>query len=616
MSLLRDLLEARSAHVVDLDAGSGADRPVDVRVLVRTDDSGTMQLVEWIGGGHRRLTDLREPVTGRYVPGRRAAVIAVDEGGNEQHQLHLLDLDRDDVLTDLADARPVAVDPAVKHVLGGVSRDGHLVSYSCNRRNGVDLDVWVHDLRTGEDRCVHEGGYCEPHGFSPDGRWVSFSVSRERPLDNDVVLVDLTTGQERLALRHDDAAVVGRPQWLDDRTYLVSSNAGRDLQALWRCTVDGDGTAAGDAKVVLERDWDVDCVVSGDGSTLLLVSNVDGATTCELFDAPTLDPLGELELPGEGVVAFSHYYDEPTLGGDGRWVALTFSSARQPATAYLAEVRTGALTLLAGEPAPVDPARLVEPRRHRVPSFDGEQIPVILFPPARPGDGPAPAVVVIHGGPEGQSMLVFNPIVQALADAGLAVVVPNVRGSTGYGKRYYGLDDTTKRLDSVRDLAALHAWLPQAGIDPARAALWGGSYGGYMVLAGVAFQPELWAAGVDIVGISDLVTFLERTSAYRRAAREREYGSLERDREFLASASPLRRVDDIRAPLLVIHGANDPRVPVSEARQLVESLAARGIETELLVYDDEGHGLAKLANRLDAYPRAIAFLDRVMGAQR
>ena len=147
-----------------------------------------------------------------------------------------------------------------------------------------------------------------------------------------------------------------------------------------------------------------------------------------------------------------------------------------------------------------------------------------------------------------------------------------------------------------------------------RAALWGGSYGGYMVLAGVAFSPELWAAGVDIVGISDLVTFLQNTSDYRRAHREREYGSLQHDRAFLEAASPMRRVDEIRAPLFVIHGRNDPRVPVSEAEQLVARLRERGIRCELRIYEDEGHGLARLANRLDAYPAAVAFLQDVLGS--
>jgi dipeptidyl aminopeptidase/acylaminoacyl peptidase len=192
------------------------------------------------------------------------------------------------------------------------------------------------------------------------------------------------------------------------------------------------------------------------------------------------------------------------------------------------------------------------------------------------------------------------------------VVVPNVRGSTGYGKRYASLDDTTRRLDSVRDLQSIHRALESLGFDSGRAALWGGSYGGYMTLAGLAFQPELWAAGIDIVGISNLVTFLEHTSEYRRAHREREYGSLTDHREFLTEASPLTHVEAIRAPLFVIHGRNDPRVPLGEAEQLVASLETRGVRCELRIYDDEGHGLARLPNQLDAYPRAIDFLDEVL----
>jgi dipeptidyl aminopeptidase/acylaminoacyl peptidase len=216
----------------------------------------------------------------------------------------------------------------------------------------------------------------------------------------------------------------------------------------------------------------------------------------------------------------------------------------------------------------------------------------------------------VHGGPEGQARQNFSGYVQILAAAGHTVLVPNVRGSTGYGKRWYSADDKHRRLDSVADLAALHAWLPQLGLDQSRAALWGGSYGGYMVLAGLAFQPALWAAGVDIVGIASLVTFLERTSAYRRAYREREYGTLADDREFLRSVSPLTRVEDIAAPLFIIHGANDPRVPLSEAEQIHAALRSRGGECELLVYGDEGHGLARRANRVDAIPRALEFLAR------
>jgi dipeptidyl aminopeptidase/acylaminoacyl peptidase len=249
---------------------------------------------------------------------------------------------------------------------------------------------------------------------------------------------------------------------------------------------------------------------------------------------------------------------------------------------------------------------LRQPTSHRLPSFDGEQIPVFVHRPADGGDGSA--VLWVHGGPEGQAGLTWNPIVAGLVDQGHTVIVPNVRGSAGYGKRWYSLDDKHLRLDSVKDLAAIHAWLPSIDVDQNRVALWGGSYGGYMVLAGLAFQPSLWAAGVDIVGIASLVTFLANTSPYRRVAREREYGVLAEDRDFLEQASPLSRVADIRAPLFVIHGANDPRVPLSEAEQIAAALAKRDVPCQLLVYPDEGHGLAKRKNKLDAYPQAFAFL--------
>jgi dipeptidyl aminopeptidase/acylaminoacyl peptidase len=224
-------------------------------------------------------------------------------------------------------------------------------------------------------------------------------------------------------------------------------------------------------------------------------------------------------------------------------------------------------------------------------------------------------VVVIHGGPESQYRPSFAPVTQYLVAHGFAVVAPNVRGSTGYGRRYQHLDDVEKRLDSVADLAALHDWLAtQPDLDESRAALYGGSYGGYMTLAGLAMQPERWAAGVDIVGMSNLVTFLENTADWRRAFREREYGSLEHDRELLLEASPITHVEDLRAPLFIVHGANDPRVPLSEAEQIHEVLTGQGVRCELLVYDDEGHGLSKLPNRLDAYPRIAAFLHDVLDA--
>ena len=274
------------------------------------------------------------------------------------------------------------------------------------------------------------------------------------------------------------------------------------------------------------------------------------------------------------------------------------------------DIAEGTVHKLTESAGPLAGERLVTPTAHRVPTPDDERVPCFAYSPPEPTGS---SVLIIHGGPEGQSVRTFSPIAQALAAQGHTVLVPNVRGSTGYGKRWYSADDARERLVSVRDLAAVHDWLGTLGLDPARAALWGGSYGGYMVLAGLAFQPQRWAAGVDIVGISSLLTFLENTSPYRRAHREREYGSLAADADFLREASPLTHVDEISAPLFVIHGANDPRVPLSEAEQVAAAVRDKGVECDLLVYDDEGHGLAKRGNRLDAYPRAMEFLRRHLG---
>jgi dipeptidyl aminopeptidase/acylaminoacyl peptidase len=205
------------------------------------------------------------------------------------------------------------------------------------------------------------------------------------------------------------------------------------------------------------------------------------------------------------------------------------------------------------------------------------------------------------------------PFAQHLLSRGYAVAAPNVRGSTGYGKRYEHLDDVHLRLDSVRDLASLHDWLgSRPRIDATRAVLYGRSYGGYMVLAGLAFQPERWAAGIEMVGISNFVTFLENTAPHRRAVREREYGTLEADREFLLQASPITHVDRVRAPLFIQHGANDPRVPLGETQQIHRVLTEKDVRCDLLVHEDEGHAIGKLENRIETFERAVRFLEETV----
>jgi dipeptidyl aminopeptidase/acylaminoacyl peptidase len=586
---LGDLLEARVAVPADLSADGET-------VLVSSNLSGTMQLYRMssAGGLLERLTDLDEPVAGKFVPGGERVLLQMDEAGNERAQLYLLDPG--------GEPEPLVHDPRFMHTNPHFSRDGRLLAFASNRRDGVDFDVYVHDLESGEERAAHgHSGWCDPAGFSPDGRTLAVVQHTLRSGDNELKLVDLESGEWVEVAPHDDEAYVGPPAWLaDGRSFLFATSAGRDTIAIGRHDLD-----AGTWEVVLESPWDLAPVVDDSGSQLLVHENEDGYSRLELRDPRTLELRHEVPLPGRGVVT------DTVFSRDGSLLAFHFSSPLEPGDIWLHETATGVTRRLTTSPSEVPRSHLVEPELHRFESFDGESVPVYLY--EAEDNYPVPVVIWIHGGPESQLRPTWNALHQYFIARGFAVAAPNVRGSTGYGKRYEHLDDVEKRLDSVRDLAALHDWLEKRrGIDASRAVLFGGSYGGYMVLAGLAFHAERWAAGVDIVGISSLVTFLENTSAYRRAFREREYGSLERDRELLASISPISRVDEIRAPLFIIHGANDPRVPLSEAEQLHRELTARGVPSELLVYEDEGHGLGKLKNRLDAYPRAAAFLESVL----
>ncbi len=602
-----ELLETRSSFLADVEPVGEGGEP---RLLIRFDLTGTMQLYELTPGSEPvAKSALPDPVSeARYVPGRRAAVVAVDRGGDERHQLYLLDLERDAPSGARAELTALTADDRFVHRLAGISPDGTTVAFVSNRRNGVDFDLWLADLAGGADRLLYAGGgWCQPAGgFSPDGRTVALARPGARPLDADLLLVDVESGAVTLPLPHpDEAAEVGAPAWVGAGRFFVAHNIGRDFTAVAGATAAG----AGAVLVRTGEDADADVVASADGSTLVVLENRNGTDRLSWRDAAGT-VLEEVPLPEAGVVR-SHLIAPPRLAADGSRLYFTLSSPRLAGDVFVHVRGAESVKRLTRSPAPLPAEALALPEAATITSFDGERLPLHCYRPAA-HDGPPPVVVLIHGGPESQSLLSFNPVIQGLVGAGYAVVVPNVRGSTGYGKRYAGLDDTTRRLDAVRDLAAVHAYLAPAGLDASRAALWGGSYGGYMVLAGLAFQPELWAAGVDIVGISDLVTFLENTSDYRRAHREREYGSLSSDRAFLEAASPLRHVEEIRAPLFVIHGRNDPRVPVGEAEQIAASLRARGVACELVIYEDEGHGLARLHNRLDAYPRAAAFLDEVL----
>lgn len=580
------------------------------RVLAGSDEAGSVQLVELSDGVATPLTALPGAVGGRYLPGDRTVVVQHDDSGDERGQLSMLRLDRPRTApATLDDLEPLVHDPAHVHRLLDVL-PGRVV-YATNRRNGVDFDVLIRSVLTGEEQVLYDGGgMVMDVAVSPDSRFVAITLPAERALSDRIVLVNTMpeTPDERCTALTDPAehARYLHACWQPDASALVvSTNSGRDRTGIARL----DPRTGELEWLVTSEEHDLTGELSPDGDALLVRTHDNGVMRLGLHDAATGEPRRPLELPAEGWC--SSPLPPPAWSPDSRFVAISFNSPTVPGDVLLADAESGRVRALTDSSAQLTGAVLVEPTTHLVPAPDGARIPCFVYRPENPDPALAgSAVLIIHGGPEGQSVRSFNPIVQALVAQGHTVLVPNVRGSVGYGKRWYSADDVRKRFDSIHDLAALHDWLPELGVDPRRAALWGGSYGGYMVLAGLAFQPERWAAGVDIVGISSLVTFLENTAPYRRAHREREYGSLRADADFLHAASPLTRAGAISAPLFVIHGANDPRVPLSEAEQLAEAVRGKGVECELLVYPDEGHGLAKRVNRLDAYPRAVAFLSR------
>ena len=617
------LLNVRQYVSFDLDSSG--------RVLAGSDDSGSMQLIEIRPDGSvTRLTALPGACSGRYLPGQRAVIVSHDEGGNERHQLSTLSIPppagRPAQLDSL---EPLVHDPRSIHLLADVT--DRQVCYFTNRRNGVAFDPVIRDLADGTERTLRLGDHMFGEAaMSPDGRWLALTVfSPVTANAAHVVLVDLTApaGQEQqAAITPADAPAINHAlAWSpgSDALYF-SSNCDREFTAVAR----HDLATGRLTWLTAGQEADLTGWPAPDGSVMLIERNDDGTSALALHETATGERLCDLPLPAPGSLGRA----EPVWAPDSGAIALTVSGASMPSDVLLAVRQRGGPaaspsggrrqewsgpTLLTRSAARLGGEPTASPERHQVRAEDGELIPCLVYRPAAPASGDrlrGSAVVHVHGGPESQARDDFRIEVQALAAAGHTVLVPNVRGSTGYGKRWYSADDGRRRLDSVADLAALHAYLPQLGVDQARAALMGGSYGGYMVLAGLAFQPALWAAAVDVVGIASLVTFLENTSAYRRAYREREYGTLADDREFLTAASPLTRIDDITAPLFIIHGANDPRVPLSEAEQLHAGLLSRGVECELVVYQDEGHGLAKRGNRTDALQKAFAFLARHLAA--
>jgi dipeptidyl aminopeptidase/acylaminoacyl peptidase len=549
-----------------------------------------------------QLTFLGERVTGAsYSPTADVLLLSADVGGNERTQLYSLSADGSACIALTTQSETI-------YQFGGWSPDGTRITYSSNERDGRYFDVYERTLATGEARRIlQHDGTNHPVGYSPDGRYVL--VSREESnVRNQLLLLDTLTGDIRTLTPEvgEEQAQHEFPSWSADRRglYLLSNRGRQFLSLAWL------DLATTEMTYLRDEPWDAEFLaLTRDGTRMALVFNEDGYSRLQLFDVST-GWEARLELPVPALPAGVIYGAK--WSEDGTRLAITLYSPDDAPDIWVWDVQEQVLwratrSALGGIPR----ESFVKPSMVRYPTFDGRQIPAFLYVPRDGQQHALPVVINVHGGPEGQSRPEFDPVIQYLVARGYAVLEPNVRGSTGYGYEYQSLDDVRLRMDSVADLQYAVFWLRESGIaDPKRIVVMGGSYGGFMVLSAITTYPDLWAAAVDIVGIANFVTFLENTGPWRRKLREAEYGSLERDREFLQQISPIHQVDRMLAPLFVVHGANDPRVPVGEAEQIVSALRLRKVPVEYLRFEDEGHGLAKRANRLVAYPAIARFLDQ------
>jgi dipeptidyl aminopeptidase/acylaminoacyl peptidase len=558
-------------------------------LLIGTRFANTVQVhrVKTPGGAREQLTFFDEPITSIAVNPKRASfVFGKDIGGSEFWQLFGFDLATRGIKL-LTDGKSRNAVPVWSH-------DGTKLAYSSTERNGTDTDVWVMDPATGEKKdVVAKGGSWEATDFSRDGKRLlvqqGVSINDVRP-----GVVDLETGELTMFPVEGGTAAFGAFRFAPDGSgAYFTSDEGSEFRTLRY----HDFATNRSADLTKRIPWDVEeFALSDDGARVAFVTNEDGIGVLHVIDARTRE---EQPLPAIPAGVISGIEFSP----DGRRLAFTLNSATSPSDVYTIDFASNALARWTeSEVGGLDTSKFVAPTLVHFPSRAAKgkalSIPAFYYKPSKPG--PHPVVINIHGGPESQARPVFSADIQYLVgELGIAVIVPNVRGSDGYGKSYLKLDNGYRREDSVADIGALLDWIAtKPELDAKRVAVYGGSYGGYMVLASMTHYDDRLRAGVDIVGISNFVTFLEHTESYRRDLRRVEYGD-ERDpkmKAFLARISPTTNAKKITIPLFVSAGANDPRVPASEGRQIADTVRSNGGDVWFLEFKDEGHGWRKKTN--------------------
>ncbi|MDQ2978028.1 MAG: S9 family peptidase [Acidobacteriota bacterium] len=599
------IAEAVRPYSESRSAGFASWHPTRREMLISTRfaDTAQVHLVKMPGGARRQMTFFPDRVAGAsFHPARGDFFLfSKDIGGGEFFQLY-----RYDVPTG---AVTLLTDGKSRNGGGRWTRNGERIAYTSTRRNGQDTDLYVQnpsDPKTDRRLAELSGGGWGPLDWSPDGRKIL--VAEGISINESYLwLFDAATGEKTLLTPKGGAekiAYEGGQFAPDGRSFYTTSDLGSEFLRLVRIDV-----PSGKRTVVTSQiPWDVeDFDLALDGKRLAFVTNEDGAGVLHVLDVATGR---ETKVPGLAL---------GTIGGvqwhpNGHDLAFTFSGARSPSDVYSFDAATGKVERWTeSETGGLNAEIFSEPELVRWKTFDGKTISGFLYKPAARFTGKRPVIVNIHGGPEGQARPGFiGRTNYFLNDLGIAVIYPNVRGSTGFGKTFSKLDNGMLREESVRDIGALLDWIKtRSDLDADRIMVTGGSYGGFMTLASAVAYNDRIRCSLDVVGISNFVSFLEKTEAYRRDLRRVEYGD-ERDpkmREFLIKISPLTNAAKITKPLFVIQGANDPRVPRNESEQMVGVVRKNGGPVWFLMAKDEGHGFAKKRNQDFQFYATVAFLQ-------
>jgi dipeptidyl aminopeptidase/acylaminoacyl peptidase len=581
-------------------------------VSTRFGDVSQIHHVGHAGGARTQITFFKEPTGGvSRQPQGSKMVFTMDAGGSEFSQIFLLDPSGSDdalMLTD-GESRNGAV---------VWDRRGEWIAYQSTRRNGASNDVWMMNINNPETAgTVYEspdGTWWGPSDFSPDNQQLLI-LNYVGNADSRIHLLDLESGNMRMVAGNPENPSSNFPVAFDRQGtgfYYITDVNGEFQQLAWKSFEDG----ATPVFVTADIPWHIEGgAVSEDRSRAAFTVNQSGFSKLYLLDMAGRE-YRPVDLIPTGLVGSMEF------SPDGTKLGMTLNTSQTPSDSFVLNLGEGALEYgdltrwTYSEVGGLDTGTFIQPELIAYPTFDSdaggpESIPAWLYKPE--GDGPYPVIIAIHGGPESQARPSFSSTYQMwLQKLGAAVIRPNVRGSDGYGKHYMSLDNGFKREDSVKDIGALLDWIKtQPDMDENRVAVFGGSYGGYMVLASAVHYSDRLKAAVDIVGISNFVTFLENTQDYRRDLRRAEYGD-ERDpdmRAHLEAISPLNHVDKIRIPMFVVQGQNDPRVPVTEAEQVVAALREQGLPVWYMNAMNEGHGYRKKENR-DVYQQATMMFLR------